>query len=148
MTPVQQRIPRRGKTGDAPVYEQETRGVTVRVTPSFLPEQSSRERGRYVWAYTVEIENRSAAEIQLVSRHWIITDALNRTEEVKGAGVVGEQPELKPGEAYRYASACPLTTPSGMMRGSYHMITPQGDAFDVTVPQFSLDLPDAHKRMN
>ena len=148
MTTVQQRIPRRGKTGDVPVYEQETRGITVRVTPSFLPEQSSRERGRYVWAYTVEIENRSAAEIQLVSRHWIITDALNRTEEVKGAGVVGEQPELKPGEAYRYDSACPLTTPSGMMRGSYHMVTPQGDAFDVAVPQFSLDLPDAHKRMN
>jgi ApaG protein len=148
MTTLQQRIPRRGKTGDVPVYEQETRGVTVRVTPSFLPDQSSRERGRYVWAYTVEIENRGTSEIQLVSRHWIITDALNRTEEVKGAGVVGEQPELKPGEAYRYASACPLTTPSGLMRGSYHMVTPEGDAFEVMVPQFSLDLPDARKRMN
>ena len=148
MPDAQQRIPRRGKAGETPVYEQETRGVTVRVTPSFLPDQSSRERGRYVWAYTVEIENRGAAEIQLVSRHWIITDALNRTEEVKGAGVVGEQPELKPGEAYRYASACPLSTPSGMMRGSYHMVTPEGDAFDVAVPQFSLDLPDAKKRLN
>jgi ApaG protein len=148
MSTVQQRIPRRGDTSDGPVYEQETRGVTVRVTPSFLPEQSSRERGRYVWAYTVEIENRGDAEIQLVSRHWIITDALNRTEEVKGAGVVGEQPELKPGEAFRYASACPLQTPSGLMRGSYQMVTPQGEAFDVIVPQFSLDLPDASRRMN
>jgi ApaG protein len=146
MTTTQQRIPRRGKASAGPVYEQETRGVTVRVTPSFLPDQSSRERGRYVWAYTVEIENRGAAQIQLVSRHWIITDALNRTEEVKGAGVVGEQPELKPGEAYRYASACPLSTPSGLMRGSYHMVTPQGDAFDVMVPQFSLDLPGAESR--
>ncbi|MDB5459410.1 MAG: Co2+/Mg2+ efflux protein ApaG [Caulobacteraceae bacterium] len=148
MTTIQQRIPRRGRSADVPVYVQETRGITVRVTPSFLPEQSSRERGRYVWAYTVEIENRSTAEVQLVSRHWIITDALNRTEEVKGAGVVGEQPELKPGEAYRYASACPLTTPSGIMRGSYRMVTPEGDTFEVHVPQFSLDLPDARKRMN
>ena len=143
-----QRIPRRGRSAEVPIYEQETRGVTVRVTPSFLPEQSSRERGRYVWAYTVEIENRGLTHIQLVSRHWIITDALNRTEEVKGPGVVGEQPELKPGEAYRYASACPLTTPSGLMRGSYRMITPEGDTFEVQVPQFSLDLPDARRRMN
>ncbi len=148
MTAVQQRIPRRAKSGEASVYEQITRDITVRVSPSFLPEQSSRERGRYVWAYTVEIENRSAAEVQLISRHWIITDALNRTEEVKGAGVVGEQPELKPGEAYRYASACPLSTPSGMMQGSYHMVTPQGDAFDVMVPQFSLDMPGAQQRTN
>lgn len=148
MTAVQQRIPRRTKTGESPVYEQVTRDITVRVTPSFLPEQSSRERGRYVWVYAVEIENRGAAEVQLVSRHWIITDALNRTEEVKGAGVVGEQPELKPGEAYRYASACPLSTPSGLMRGSYHMVTPEGDAFEVMVPQFSLDMPGAQKRTN
>jgi ApaG protein len=132
----------------APVYEAVTRGITVRVTTDFLPEQSSRERSRYVWAYTVEIENRSAAEVQLVSRHWIITDALNRTEEVKGPGVVGEQPELKPGEAYRYASACPLNTTSGLMRGSYQMVTPQGDHFDVAVPQFSLDLPEASNRVN
>ncbi len=148
MTAVQQRLPRRPKPGDAPAYEQVTRGVTVRVTPSFLPEQSSRERGRYVWAYKVEIENRTASQIQLVSRHWIITDALNRTEEVKGAGVVGEQPELKPGEAYRYTSACPLSTASGLMSGSYHMVTPQGDAFDVMVPSFSLDMPDAGRRAN
>jgi ApaG protein len=148
MSALQQRMPRRGKTDRAPVYEQDTRGVTVRVTPAFLPDQSSPARSRYVWSYTVEIENRSGDEIQLVSRHWIITDGLNRTEEVSGPGVVGEQPQLKSGEAYRYASACPLPTPSGLMRGRYHMVTPQGDAFDVIVPEFSLDLPDASKRMN
>jgi ApaG protein len=148
MNTPQHRAPRRATATETPVYEQVTRDITVRVTPSYMPDQSSRERGRHVWAYTVEIENRGASQIQLVSRHWIITDALNRTEEVKGPGVVGEQPELKPGEAYRYASACPLTTPSGMMRGSYHMVTPEGDAFEVAVPQFSLDLPDAQTKLN
>ena len=146
MTPLPQRRPR--PAAAAPVYAAVTRDVTVRVTPAFMPEQSSRERGRYVWSYTVEIENRGPEEVQLVSRHWIITDALNRTEEVKGPGVGGEQPRLKPGEAYRYASACPLTTASGLMRGSYHMITPAGDSFDVAVPQFSLDLPHAAKKVN
>jgi ApaG protein len=131
-----------------PAYEAVTRDITVRVTPEFLPEQSSHERGRWVWAYTVEIENRSQDEVQLVSRHWVITDAMNRTEEIRGPGVVGEQPELKPGEAYRYSSACPLGTPSGLMRGSYRMVTPGGDQFEVAVPQFSLDLPEAAVRLN
>jgi ApaG protein len=125
-----------------------TRGVTVRVRTNFLPDQSSPERGRYVWAYGVEIENRGGEAIQLISRRWIITDALNRTEEVNGPGVVGEQPHIKPGEAYRYTSACPLATPSGVMRGTYGMVTPQGDSFDAAIPEFSLDLPDARKRMN
>jgi ApaG protein len=141
--------PRRPRSPPAAsVYEAQTRGITVRVTTDFLPEQSSRARGRYVWAYTVEIENGGPDEVQLVSRHWIITDALNRTEEVKGPGVVGEQPELKPGEAYRYTSACPLPTPSGLMRGSYRMVTPGGDSFDIEAPLFSLDLPDASLRVN
>lgn len=146
LIPNPQRRPRPSPT--VPVYEAQTAGVTVRVTPGYLPDQSSRERGRYVWSYTVEIENRGAREIQLVSRHWIITDGLNRTEEVRGAGVVGEQPSLKPGEAYRYASACPLGTPSGLMRGAYQMLTPDGEMFEVAIPQFSLDLPNADKRLN
>lgn len=146
MNPAPQRRPR--PVVNPPVYETETRGVTVRVTPGFMPEQSSRERGRFVWSYTVEIENRSPREVQLISRHWIITDGLNRTEEVKGSGVVGEQPSLKPGEAYRYASACPLTTPSGLMRGAYQMLTPDGELFEVAIPTFSLDLPGAGKRVN
>jgi ApaG protein len=141
-------IPPRTRTDEAPIYEAVTRDVTVRVITNFLPDQSNPDRGRYVWAYMVEIENRGSETIQLVSRHWIITDALNRTEEVTGPGVVGEQPEMKPGEAYRYTSACPLATPSGVMRGAYRMVTRDGDSFDALVPEFSLDLPGARRRMN
>ena len=131
-----------------PVYEAETDGVTVRVTPDFMPEQSSRAKGRFVWAYTVEIENRSEREIQLISRRWTITDALNRTEVVRGKGVVGEQPSLKPGEAYRYASACPLQTTSGLMGGAYQMLSAEGELFEVEIPTFSLDLPEASRALN
>jgi ApaG protein len=137
---------RRSATTPPSVYEAVTDGVTVRVTPDFLPEESSRERGRFVWAYTVEIENRSEREFQLISRRWVITDGLGRTETVRGQGVVGEQPSLKPGEAYRYASACPLTTPSGMMGGAYQMLSNDGELFEVTIPTFSLDLPQAGDR--
>ena len=110
--------------------------------------ESNRAKSRFVWSYTVEIENRSLREIQLISRHWIITDALNRTEEVRGPGVVGEQPSLKPGEAYRYASACPLATSSGMMGGAYQMLSTEGDLFDVEIPTFSLHLPGAGLKPN
>jgi ApaG protein len=96
----------------------------------------------------VEIENRGSKAVRLVSRHWIITDALNRTEEVRGPGVAGAQPGLQPGEAFRYTSACPLPTPSGLMRGSYRMVTAEGDSFDVVTPPFSLDLPEAGRRLN
>ena len=137
---------RRSTAAVLSVYEAETDGVTVRVTPDFLPEESSRAKGRFVWAYTVEIENRSQREFQLISRRWVITDGLNRTETVRGQGVVGEQPSLKPGEAYRYASACPLTTPSGLMGGAYQMLSVEGELFEVTIPTFSLDLPQAGER--
>jgi ApaG protein len=146
MTPAPQRRQKPAPVID--VYEAVTHGVTVRVTPGYMPEQSSRERGRFVWSYTVEIENRSPHEVQLISRHWVITDGQGRTEEVKGRGVVGEQPSLKPGEAYRYASACPLSTPSGLMRGAYHMLTTDGEVLEVAIPMFSLDLPGAGLRVN
>jgi ApaG protein len=139
---------RRRAAAAPPVYEAETDGVTVRVTPDYMPEQSSRANSRFVWAYTVEIENRSQREFQLISRRWVITDGLNRTETVRGQGVVGEQPSLKPGEAYRYASACPLQTPSGMMGGAYQMLSVEGELFEVEIPTFSLDLPDAGSRPN
>ena len=139
---------RRPAASAQPVYEAETDGVTVRVTPDFMPEQSSRAKGRFVWSYTVEIENRSPREIQLISRRWIITDALNRTEVVRGQGVVGEQPSLKPGEAYRYASACPLQTDSGLMGGAYQMLGADGELFEVMIPTFSLDLPEAGGKLN
>ena len=143
------RLSRRPRLGaDAPVYEAETEGVTVRVTPGYMPEQSNRESNRFVWSYTVEIENRSQREFQLVSRRWIITDALNRTEVVRGKGVVGEQPSLKPGEAYRYASACPLQTSSGLMGGAYQMLSADGELFEVEIPTFSLDMPGAGQALN
>jgi ApaG protein len=138
------RLSRRPRpSANTPVYEAETEGVTVRVTPGFMPEQSSRESNRFVWSYTVEIENHSEREFQLISRRWIITDALNRTEVVRGRGVVGEQPHFKPGEAYRYASACPLQTSSGLMGGAYQMLSKDGELFEVEIPTFSLDLPEA-----
>ena len=129
-------------------YQAETRGVVVKVTPAFAPDQSDEAQSRFVWSYTVEIENHGEAEVQLISRHWIITDARNRVEEVKGPGVIGEQPTLKPGEAFRYSSYCPLTTTSGTMRGSYRMVNADGAGFDAVVPEFSLDLPGANRRVN
>lgn len=125
-----------------------TRGVKVEVTPRFLPEQSDPARARYAWAYTVRIENVGPLALQLVSRRWIITDALNRVEEIEGPGVVGEQPTLAPGEAFEYTSGCPLSTPSGMMRGAYRMLTASGESFDAEIPEFSLHLPEAARRLN
>ncbi|MDR3511890.1 MAG: Co2+/Mg2+ efflux protein ApaG [Caulobacteraceae bacterium] len=133
---------------NSPVYEATTRGIVVRVVTTYLPAQSSAEESRYSWAYMIEIENHGEEAVQLISRRWEITDALNRTEVVTGAGVVGEQPHLKPREAFRYSSGCPLTTPSGEMRGTYQMVTDGGDAFEVEIPAFSLHLPNASKTVN
>jgi ApaG protein len=141
------RINRRGSP-DSPVYEARTGDILVRVAPTYLPEDSNPDAGRWIWAYTIEIENHGADTVTLVSRHWIITDALNRVEEVQGQGVVGEQPVLGPREAFRYASGCPLGTPSGAMRGTYQMVTAKGDAFAVEIPAFSLHLPGARRRLN
>jgi ApaG protein len=129
------------------VYEAVTHGVVVRVKPTFLPDQSDPPQ-RWVWAYAVEIENRSERTVQLVSRHWVITDALGRVEEVQGPGVIGEQPILKPGDIHAYASGCPLPTSSGSMVGSYQMLDDAGDAFDVAIPAFSLDLPNIRRTVN
>ncbi|MGI9170449.1 MAG: Co2+/Mg2+ efflux protein ApaG [Caulobacteraceae bacterium] len=130
------------------IYQAVTGGIGVRVTPTYLPTQSDPGRGRYFWAYTVEIENRGDKAARLISRHWIITDAQNQVEEVRGPGVVGEQPTLRPGESFTYTSGCPLATPSGAMRGAYQMIDDAGREFDVEIPLFSLHLPDARRRMN
>jgi ApaG protein len=141
------RIRRRG-TPDNPVYEARTRDILVRVAPAYMAEQSRPEEGQWLWSYVVEIENHGTQTVTLMSRHWIITDARNRVEEVKGPGVVGEQPVLGPREAFRYNSGCPLTTPSGSMRGTYQMVTAAGEAFDVEIPAFSLHLPGALRRVN
>lgn len=121
------------------MYSQTTQNVTVTVRPSYLEQESSPDKNLYVWAYTVRIENKGEITVQLRTRHWKITDAYGRVQEVHGPGVVGEQPVLKPGESFEYTSGTPLTTPSGIMGGSYSMQGEDGNLFDVAIPVFSLD---------
>lgn len=123
------------------MYMQMTRDIKVSVQPIYLDEQSSPENNHYVWAYHVQIENNGAETVQLRNRYWHITDSLGRIQEVRGAGVVGEQPVLKPGDSFEYTSGTPLPTPSGIMVGSYEMETSHGEFFEVDVPAFSLDCP-------
>ncbi len=123
------------------MYDETTRSIRVTVEPIYLDDQSSPSDNHYVWAYQVRIENQGNDTVQLIHRYWRIIDAQGRVQEVRGAGVVGEQPTLKPGETFEYASGTPLPTPSGIMVGSYEMETTQGARFDVAVPAFSLDSP-------
>lgn len=123
------------------MYSQTTRDITVSVQPFYLDDQSEPDEAHYVWAYKVTIANESRDTVQLINRHWTITDALGQVQEVKGPGVVGEQPVLRPGDTYEYTSGCPLNTPSGIMVGNYEMISTGGDRFDVGIPAFSLDSP-------
>ena len=123
------------------MYQETTRSIRVTVIPTYLPAQSSPDHNRFVWAYQVRIENLGLETVQLRSRHWRITDGLGRMTDVRGPGVVGEQPVLRPGESFEYQSGTPLETPSGIMAGSYHMETASGEAFDIAIPAFSLDSP-------
>jgi ApaG protein len=125
-----------------PMYRAVTRSIQVTVEPSFVEDESSPGDGRYVWAYRIEIVNLGLESVQLRSRFWRITDGIGRTEEVRGRGVVGKEPLLKPGESFEYTSGCPLTTPSGIMVGSYQMQTESGEMFVVDIPAFSLDMPN------
>jgi len=123
-------------------YEKTTRGIRVSVRSFYLEDQSEPDEGHFVWAYRVKIENQGREAVQLLRRTWQITDARGKTQRVHGAGVVGEQPLLEPGESYEYTSGTPLDTPSGFMVGAYHMIaTGSGETFDVAIPAFSLDSP-------
>lgn len=122
-------------------YAETTRGVTIRVSVSYLPEQSEPERGRWFWAYHIRIENEGKRAVQLVTRHWIIIDGRGARHSVEGEGVVGEQPVIEPGEAYDYVSGCPLATPSGAMQGSYRMAGADGTAFEAKIPRFPLIAP-------
>lgn len=122
-------------------YSAITRDIKVTVLPQYLDDQSAPEENHYVWAYTVRIENNSEITVQLLNRHWQITDGNGTLREVRGPGVVGEQPRLEPGDSFEYTSGCPLTTPSGIMVGSYEMETEDGDSFDIAIPAFSLDSP-------
>lgn len=114
---------------------------TISVSPRFLSEQSDPEKGQYLFAYTIRIVNSGQTVAQLMSRHWIITDANQHVEEVRGPGVVGEQPRLAPGEAFEYTSGCPLSTPFGSMRGTYQCVAEDGTEFEVPIPEFLLSVP-------
>jgi ApaG protein len=118
-----------------------TDGVTVRVAVSYLPEQSEPRRGRWFWAYHIRIENESARSVQLLTRHWVITDGRGARHTVEGEGVVGDQPLIAPGASFDYVSGCPLQTPSGAMQGSYRMIAEDGGEFDAAIPRFALTAP-------
>ena len=130
------------------MYSATTKAIRVSVKPIFLDHQSTPSEDHYVWAYQVTIENTGGETVQLLNRHWRITDAHGRMQEVKGEGVVGEQPRLRPGELFEYTSGTPLTTPSGLMMGSYEMEGEGGQRFDIDIPAFSLDSPYQARQLN
>lgn len=129
-------------------YEAETNGVCIRVRPVFVDEQSSPEDDRFLWAYHIEIENRGRHTLQLMTRHWRITDGDGRIQHVDGAGVIGKQPVLHPGTRFEYSSGCPLTTPCGMMQGAYRFEDETGASVEATIPLFALDSPYDERRPN
>lgn len=120
-----------------------TRGIQIEVESRFLPEHSDLESRQYFFSYRIRIKNDGGETVQLLSRHWIITDGFGRIEEVKGPGVVGKQPHLRPGESFEYESFCPLTTPTGTMQGTYQMVSHDGSRFEVVIPQFFLVEPNS-----
>ena len=130
------------------MYSETTESIRVTVKPIYLEEQSSPGENHFVWAYQVLIENTGQGTVRLLSRHWKITDSLGRVQEVRGAGVVGEQPQLEPGGSFEYTSGTPLPTPSGIMVGSYEMENADGGRFSVAVPAFSLDSPHQAAQLN
>ncbi|MGC6472970.1 MAG: Co2+/Mg2+ efflux protein ApaG [Parvibaculales bacterium] len=130
------------------MYEAITRDIKISVETKFIAEQSDPEENYFVWAYRITIENIGHETVQLISRHWRITDALGRLQEVKGDGVIGEQPVIEPGASFTYSSGTPLNTPSGFMVGTYQMHTEDGNRFDAEVPGFSLDSPHGHEVMH
>lgn len=130
------------------MYRAITRSIEVSVEPFYLSDRSNPDESRYFWAYRVTIDNQSPELVQLLSRYWHITDGAGRVEEVRGPGVVGEQPELNPGDSYQYTSGCPLSTPSGIMVGHYTMRNGRGEMFDIDIPAFSLDLPSKKRIVN
>jgi ApaG protein len=130
------------------MYTRTTRSIEVTVKPMYLEEQSAPEDNQFVWAYWVKIQNNGNETVQLRNRYWQITDASGRIQEVRGAGVVGEQPVLQPGQSFEYTSGTPLPTPSGIMLGRYEMEGPDGERFDIDIPAFPLDSPYQRKSIN
>lgn len=130
------------------MYRATTRQIQVTATPRFIPERSDPEQNRFFWAYTIEVVNLGEETVQLKYRHWTITDARGHTEEVHGAGVVGEEPVLPPRGRFEYTSGVPLGTATGIMSGSYDMLTEAGETFSVEIPAFSLDSPHLRRILN
>ena len=130
------------------MYTATTRAISVTVKPQYLPDQSDPTKAQFVWAYQVRIENKGDTAVQLRSRHWKITDGLGRLQEVKGPGVVGKTPRLRPGEVFEYTSGSSLSTSSGFMGGTYQMVSESGENFDVEIPTFSLDTPSISRQLN
>jgi ApaG protein len=133
---------------DGRMYRAVTRQIEVTVEPNFLPERSAPDRQQYFWSYTIAITNLGNETVQLQTRHWIITDGTGHRQNVRGEGVVGEQPVLAPGERFEYTSGVPLPTASGIMTGRYQMVTESGERFEIEVPTFSLDSPDGKRTLN
>ena len=129
-------------------YELETRRIRVSVRPVYLHDQSDPEDDRFVWSYTVTIENRGAEPVQLLSRYWNIIDGQGRVQEVRGAGVVGAQPVIAPGESFQYTSGCPLETASGTMSGRYQMMSASGESFEAEIPAFLLESPYERRQIH
>ncbi len=130
------------------MYRATTRNIEVTVTPRFMSDRSAPDKGQFFWAYTIEISNNGGETVQLKTRYWHITDAFGRVQEVRGAGVVGEEPVIPPGESFEYTSGVPLQTPSGIMAGRYGMVTEEGENFDIDIPAFSLDSVHAPRTIN
>jgi ApaG protein len=129
-------------------YERETRSIRVAVTPAYLDDQSDPDDQRFVWSYTVTIENRGQESVQLLSRFWSITDGSGRVQEKRGPGVVGAQPVIAPGEKFQYTSGCPLPTASGLMVGRYQMKAASGEAFEAEIPAFLLESPHERRQIH
>lgn len=130
------------------MYERVTRNIAVTVEPRFLPEESRPGDDKFFWAYTVEIANQGDTTVQLKSRYWNITDGRGHVQEVRGPGVVGEQPIIAPGDVFRYTSGCPLATPHGMMVGAYQMVDENGQAFEIDIPAFPLESPHVRRSVH
>ncbi|MEO0730175.1 MAG: Co2+/Mg2+ efflux protein ApaG [Pseudomonadota bacterium] len=130
------------------MYEAVTRNIRVKVEPTFDSNRSAPQSHRYFWIYAIEITNEGDMPVRLVARHWEIMDARGNRENVDGPGVVGEMPTIEPGTSFSYSSGCPLTTPSGIMVGTYEMVLPDGRSFDCAIPAFSLDSPHSAPTVN
>ena len=130
------------------MYTKVSHSIKVSVEPAYLANHSEPDDSKYVWSYTIQLENKSDDTVKLLNRYWHITDSTGHSIEVRGPGVVGEQPVLKPGEAFQYTSGTSLDTPSGLMVGSYEMVNAKGERFDIAVPAFSLDSPYQATRLN